>query len=381
VSADLRLRGIVACIAANTTVTVTLGLSWPLLAIMLERQGVPAWLNGLSASGQMLAILAVAPLGPRLIGRLGTMRVLALGIVGMAAALALLPAFPNVWAWFPIRFCLGLAAELCFTGGDIWINQLAKDHSRGRLLGVYGTFLHLGFAVGPGAIVLLGSEDWTTLYIGIGVVLCGLIPLLSVRGSTPPVGGKPRARIRHFLRIVPTLMLAAFLFGLIDAATLSLLPVYGIEKGLDAEAAALLLTMFVVGAVIGQLPVGWLADHMDHRRLLAIATFIAMLSIAALPFVVGFPLPSFLVMMVQGMTAGSFYVISMVMMGARFRGADLIGVNASFVFLWGIGDVIGPFITGGAMDVVGPDGMPAVGALFCGVFLAVILRSRGQPAD
>lgn len=97
---DPRLRGIVACIAAASSMTVTLGLTWPLLAIMLERQGVPAWLNGLSASTQMLAILAVAPLGPRLIGWLGTVRVMVLGIVVMVAALLLLPVFPNVWAWF-----------------------------------------------------------------------------------------------------------------------------------------------------------------------------------------------------------------------------------------------------------------------------------------
>jgi hypothetical protein len=31
----------------------------------------------------------------------------------------LLPVFPNVWAWFPIRFALGLGTELVFIAGDI----------------------------------------------------------------------------------------------------------------------------------------------------------------------------------------------------------------------------------------------------------------------
>lgn len=376
-----RMRGIVACIAATATMTITLGLTWPLLAIVLERQGVPAWLNGLSASAQMLAILALAPLGPRLIGRLGTVRVMALGIGGMVVALLLLPVFPNVWAWFPIRFMLGLASELVFTGGDIWINQLARDSTRGRLIGVYGTFLHAGFAVGPATIAIVGSDSWTALYVGVGVVACGLVPLMWSRGTAPPVEGRLRARMGHFLRIAPMLMAAALMFGLIDSTVLALLPVYGVQKGLDAEVAALLLTMFVLGSVAGQIPIGWLADHVDRRRLLAVCIFVSMLSIGALPFVIGDPASTWAVMLFMGITAGSFYVIAMAMIGSRFKGAELVSINASFVFMWGLGDVIGPFISGAAIDAFGPDGMPGVGVVVCAVFLGIVLsRRRVDPA-
>lgn len=353
--------------------TITLGLTWPLLAIVLERQGVPAWLNGLSASSQMLAILAIAPLGPRLIGWLGTVRVMALGIVALVIALLLLPLFPNVWAWFPIRFLLGLAAELVFTGGDIWINQLARDKTRGRLIGVYGTFLHAGFAVGPATIAIVGSDSWTALYLGAGIVALGLIPLVWSGNTAPRAEGKLRARMWHFVRIAPTLMVVALMFGLIDSTILVLLPVYGVQSGLDAETAAFLLTMFVLGGVIGQIPIGWLADHMDRRKLLMWCTLVAMLSIGALPFVIGQPVSTWLVMLLMGLTAGSFYVIAMAMIGAQFKGSDLISINASFVFLWGLGDVIGPFISGAAIDTFGPNGMPAVGVVVCALFLGLLI--------
>lgn len=374
---DRRMQGIIACIAATSTMTITLGLTWPLLAIMLERQGVSAWLNGLSASSQMLAIIALAPLAPRLIGRLGSAKVMVLGIVGMIASLLLLPAFPNVWVWFPIRFLLGLSAELVFTGGDIWINQIARDATRGRLIGVYGTFLHAGFALGPATIAVVGSDSWTALYIGVAVVACGLIPLAWSGSAAPAVEGKPRARILHYLRIAPSLMVAALMFGLIDSAVLALLPVYGVQKGLDAETSALLLTMFVLGSVLGQIPIGWLADHVGRRSLLAWCTFVAMLSIGVLPLVIGDPLLTWAAMLVMGVAAGSFYVIAMAMIGARFRGADLVSVNAAFVFLWGSGDVAGPFLSGAAIDAMGPDGMPGVGVAVCASFLVLILWRRG----
>ena len=380
-SESTRRRGIFACIAATTTVAVTLGLSWPLLAIFLERQGVPTWLNGLSASVQMMAVMVIAPLAPRLIGRIGTIPVMAVGVAGMGICLLLLPVFPNVWAWFPIRFCLGLATDLAFTAGDIWINQMARDRTRGRLIGVQGMFLHAGFAVGPLAIAVLGSETWTTLYLGAAVVALALIPLALARGAAPMVGGKPRARVRYFLRIAPTLMLAAFMFGLIDSSVLALLPVYGIEKGLDPDTSALLLTMFVLGSVCGQVPIGWLADHVDRRRLLAACVFVTMLCIACLPPAMGHIVATWAVMLVMGVVVGSFFVIAMAMIGTRFKGTDLIGINASFIFLWGLGDVIGPAFSGGAMWAMGPDGMPLVGVVFSALFLAFVLhriRTQGR---
>ena len=371
-----RLAGIVACIAATSTMTITLGLTWPLLAIVLERQGVPGWLNGLSASSQMLAILAIAPLGPRLIGRFGTLRVMVFGIVGMIAGLLLLPAFPNVWAWFPIRFLIGLSAELIFVGGDIWINQIARDETRGRLIGVYGTFLHAGFAVGPATIAVLGSDNWLALYLAVAVVTSGLIPLFLIRGAAPPVEGRPRSRMMYFLRIAPMLMVAAFMFGLIDSTVLALLPVYGMQKGLDAETASLLLTMFVMGGVVGQIPIGILADKMDRVTLLAWTILIAMLSIAALPFVIGHAAQTWTAMMIMGVTVGGFYVIAMAMIGVRFKNAELVSINASFVFLWGLGDVVGPFVSGAAIDIWGPDGLPGTGTLICALFLLIVVSQR-----
>jgi MFS family permease len=369
-----RQFGIIACILTATTVTITLGLTWPFLSIVLEKQGLSAWLIGISASGQMLAVLLIAPLGPRIIGWLGTAKTLAAGMVGMACALALLPVFPTIWAWFPIRCFLGFCAELTFAVGDIWINQLAREETRGRLVAVYSMFLSAGLALGPVAIVFLGTDSWHVIYLGIAVIVLGLVPLYIARNAAPLVEGKPRARLLHFLRQAPTLMLAGLMFGLIDSATFSMLPVFGLAHGLSQETAAMLLTMFVIGSVVGQLPLGWLADHLDRRKLLAWCVFASLWALVALPFSLDSLVATWTVMMVIGLTQGSFYLLAMVMMGSRFKGAELIGVNASFVFLWGLGMVIGPSITGIAMDLIGPNGLPVVAALFCTIFLVIIVR-------
>jgi MFS family permease len=186
---------------------------------------------------------------------------------------------------------------------------------------------------------------------------------------------KPRARLHHYIRVATTLMVAGLMFGLIDSSVVSLLPVYGLEKGLDEKSAAFLLTLFVSGSVLGQLPVGWLADHIEHRRLLCAASLTALVALAALPAMIGEPLLVWPVMLTLGASLGSFYIVAMTMMGRRYRGADLIGVNTSFVFIWGVGAAVGPGLSGGSMDIFGPDGMPALGMVLCAAFLLLCLRA------
>lgn len=356
------------------TVSITLGITWPLLAIVLERQGVPPWLNGLSASAQTFAVIAVVAFAPKLIGAFGIVRMVAIGIVVMVVCLVLLPLFPNVWAWFPIRFALGFGEELVFIATDIWINQLAQDRTRGRLIGTYGIFLLAGFAVGPLTLMTLGSEDWTVLWVGIAVVLFGLLPLVAARGTTPAIEGEPRARLRHYLRVATTLMVAGLMFGLINSAAESLLAVYGLQKGLDEGSATFLLLLLVLGSIMGQLPAGWLADHFDHLRILATNCVTTLLAMGMLPLAIEHPALMWPVMLMMGASLGSFYVVAMTMMGRRYRGAELIGVNTSFVFFWGLGSAVGPGLSGSAMTALGSDGMPAVGVALCAAFLTVCIR-------
>ena len=51
-------------------------------------------------------------------------------------------------------------------------------------------------------------------------------------------------------------MTAALMFGLIDSATLSLMPVYGLRMGLDDTWPQFVLSIFVVGAILAQIPIG-----------------------------------------------------------------------------------------------------------------------------
>ena len=172
----------------------------------------------------------------------------------------------------------------------------------------------------------------------------------------------------HFIRVAPVLMVAAFMFGLIDESILALLVVYGMRKGLDEAAAGLLLASFIGGAVVGQFPVGWLADRIDRTKVITGCIAIAFVLFLVLPFAVGDRVLSALVLGLMGATVGSTYTVALAMMGERFKGGGLVGITTCFMFLWACGSFIAPALSGAAMELTGPDGMPMLAAFLSALF-------------
>ena len=74
---------------------------------------------------------------------------------------------------------------------------------------------------------------------------------------------------------------------ILDAANLSFLPVYAVQKGFDRETAALALTAFVLGNTVLQFPIGWCADHFPKRAVMAACGILTGICSLLIPFVFG----------------------------------------------------------------------------------------------
>jgi MFS family permease len=143
-----RRRSFAAATGCTAIAGMAMGITWPLLALILDRQGVSESLIGLSSASQSLAVFVAAPLVPRLLRRLGLAGCV-LGSIGLVGAMMLLlPATSNVHAWFPIRFLLGAGATTLFIATQTWVNAIAADESRGRTIGIFGLLWSAGFAAG-----------------------------------------------------------------------------------------------------------------------------------------------------------------------------------------------------------------------------------------
>ena len=186
--AEQRLS-LAAIIASISVFAFTLGLSSPILALILEAQGISNSLIGVNSAMTAVGILVSAPFMPPLTRRLGIVRFMLLCMVMCAVLLLVLRALPNVYLWFPLRVVLGFAINGLFVLSETWINEIADNHNRGRLIGLYVTALAAAFAVGPLLIPIFGSTSWIPFLIAAATISLAALPLLApvrcVR-STPP---------------------------------------------------------------------------------------------------------------------------------------------------------------------------------------------------
>jgi MFS family permease len=200
--------------------------------------------------------------------------------------------------------------------------------------------------------------------------VCGVFPLYLLKDEELETREEnSTSGIFNFAPRAPMLLACVFAFAIFDAATLSLLPVYGIRNGLDISTAALVLTALIVGNTILQFPIGWLADKYPHRLVLAGCALVTVIMLGTLPLVIATPL-MWPVLILAGACGYGIYTVSLTSLGSRFQGVELINGAAAFAVMWGIGALIGSISGGWAMELFGPHGLPVH---LMGVFLLLAL--------
>jgi len=375
-----RWRGVAAATGCISIVGLMSGLTWPLLALRLDAQGVDSRWVGLSASAQALSIMLVAPLAPRFVRRLGIIRSIAGCLAAAATALLLLPLIPNLYAWFPIRFLLGAASSTIFIIGEIWIIQVSPPHIRGRVVGLFGSVWGGCFAAGPLIIRLTGVAGWAPFLAGVVIMLAAVLPLPFAQGGTPRIDSPSRLGLVRLFRAAPATLLAVFMLAILDTVNDSFVPLYGLRNGLDQGAAVTLLTVLLAGLTCAQLPAGLLADRIDRRRFLIGIVVVIILLELSLPVAVRSSWAYWPVVAAIGASVGSLWVVSLLLVGERYHGADIAAANAARAVLYGIGAVCGPSLAGLAFDLWNPHGLPLAVAAIGLLYLPVAVLAE-RPRD
>lgn len=247
-------------IATVSIFAVAQGLSYPLLSFILERQGHSAGAIGLSAAMLPLGLIASSALIPSLVRRFGP-GPLAITCAALGALLLTLIGWTqDLFAWFPLRFLVGVVIGPLYVVSEVWIIALAPPARRGRILGLYTTVISAGFAAGPLSLMLVGSEGWPPFLVGVAAFLACALCLAAVLPRLPALdNGTKRASVRGFLPLAPVLLLAVIVSAGVEQAIFSLLPVYGLSHGLDPRTMSGVMTVLIAGSIALQIPSGTFA--------------------------------------------------------------------------------------------------------------------------
>lgn len=280
--------------------------------------------------------------------------------------------------WFAVRFVQGVAAATLYVLSEAWIVRFAGDRHRGRVVAVYASLLSASFAVGPVVVSLVGVDGWAPFVWGVAVLLAGTVPLFSVNDSRALEAPEATSHVGviQFAPLAPVLLGTVGVFAIMDASLMALLPVYGLERGLDVQSSTWLLSVFVAGNVLLQYPIGVLADHFDARRIMGLCALVCGVSFVTLTLVIG-TLWQWPTAVIGGAAGFGIYTVALKTLGDRFRGDLLVAGTSAFGVVWGAGALFGAVLGGWSMTAFGPNGLPSLLATCCiGLALALGWRAR-----
>ena len=357
-----------------------------LQASLLGVRGPVAGFSTIEVSAVMSAyfagFLVSSSATPRLIRRVGHVRVFAAFGSFISAALVLFPAIEHPLAWAVLRAVLGF----CFCGvyitAESWLNTATTSANRGSALSIYMIVQMGGIVAAQGMLNLPDPSGYLLFIIPSVLVSLSFAPILLTVSRAPSFESTKSMSLPALYRASPLGLVGMFLLGGVFAAQFGMSALYATRVGLGAGELSAFLASFYVGAFVVQVPIGWLSDRVDRRRLiLAVAAGGA--GAAAFGFVSGGAFPALLAAaLVMGGCANPLYPLLIAYVNDAVEYEDMASASGGLLFFNGIGAILGPVALGALMGALGPPGFWAFcAALFAAVALYAAYRMAQRPVQ
>jgi MFS family permease len=368
------LRFLALCLAAFFW-SFSFGAGAPLASVWFKAAGYSNTVNGLSTSVYYLGIALSAALVPWLMRRSGRACVVA-GMVLSGITVAVFPGGASVLECFGLRLLNGVGGALSLIPLETLVNRTSPPVRRARNFGLYALSVGLGIGAGQvsGSFLYPWSPDVAFLVGGAMTLLPGTA---AVAWLYWPAGLAEESYGRtplHFRRNVLGFG-SAWAQGFLEGAMFSLLLVYLLAVGYSVEEAGGLQSGIMVGVILFQVPIGWLAEQLGRTRVLVGCFLVTIAGLAWLPFCTLTAMLA-LAMFLVGACSGALYPLGLASLGERLPGPCLARAGAWFLAINCLGSITGPAVTGAAMDYFGRRALFAAGEAAVVLVLLAALVSR-----
>lgn len=365
-------RFLVGLLFVVSVVGFSLGATLPLVSLRLLDAGASSLQIGLLSAGPAAGMMLSAFLVDACCKHLTRRVIYLLSFSVCALSVGLIEwAFSSLYLLGALRVALGVGMGIAIILGESWVNELSEEHNRGKIMALYATAFTGFQMLGPALLALCGAySPWVIGLVSVGYALALLCIMWTVPNDHVEHAAEEEKSfsLAGFFRVAPALCMGVLFFSFFDAVVLSLLPVYATHHAFTVGVAALMVTVILTGDMIFQLPIGWLADRCERTALHLGCGVVALLIGLALPWLMQIPGLLWPALVLLGAVAGGVYTLALVLIGQQFKGQDLVTANASVGLLWGVGSLVGPLVSGAAMDVA-PHGLPMALAAMAALFV------------
>src|SRR5579884_1611157 len=275
-------RWLVPLCCASVLWAFSFGVSAALSPLWMQRAGCGDALVGRNTGCYYLGIAVTAAVVPWLMRRLGSAALL-LGMLASAVTVAAFPLGGGVFGWFWLRGLNGVAAAVSLIPLETCVNCYSEPRRRAENFGYYAFCIALGMALGElVGLQMAPTAPGTAFLLGGAAALLAAVVIPLWRPVLPDQTRHEKDRTPlHFVRNALPFG-SGWSQGFLEGGMVALLPIYLLSTGLPHDAVGWLMGGIMVGVILAQAPLAWLADRLGRMAVLAGCNVVALLGVGCL---------------------------------------------------------------------------------------------------
>ena len=200
-----------------------------------------------------------------------------IGLLLTAGCAVVFPLFNSYLIWLLLMSLMGLGISLNLVGMQTAMHSLSGQETRAVVSGIYSFCFAIGFVLsavsGP---VLYEIEEWIPFMIAsFALLFSSLFIYVKLKGVLI-IPSYPEEKVFHRVKLP---LAGAFTYGFVETTVISLYPLFLILQGFEITKIGYALGFFIVGSIIGTIPITYLADRIGREKCFSISVFMSIIAI------------------------------------------------------------------------------------------------------
>ncbi len=355
----------------------------PLDVLSGTQEGFSRTQLGLLGSSHFFGFFIGCWWAPRLIGTIGHSRTFAVfAAMGTIGAIAH-PMYIDAVFWIFLRILSGMCVAGCYTVIEAWFQAKLTNQNRGRVMGVYRVVDIGASSVAQLMIGFLEPAAYVSYNI-LAILACAcILPLTLTTSKQPEAPARPRLHPIRTAITSPLGVAGVIVAGVSSSSFRMAGPIYAQDVGLNASQTGQFLATVLIGGAVTQIPTGWLADKYDRRWVLlwlSIASIAICFSMAWLN--PNDPNTIYIMAFIFGALTYPIFSVSIAHANDFVSAKDRVELNASLMFLYGIGAIFSPVIASVLIENFGPSALFSyIMVAHIGLAIYGLMRMRVRPTS
>ncbi|SUW64641.1 Uncharacterized MFS-type transporter ycaD [Buttiauxella agrestis] len=355
--------------------TLAIAVLNTLVPLWLAHGNLPTWQVGMVGSSYFTGNLLGTLITGWLIKRHGFNRSYYLASLIFATGCVGLGLMTGFWSWMMWRFIAGIGCAMIWVVVESALMCSGTSRNRGRLLAAYMMVYYVGTVLGQLLISKMPTDLASVLPWVTALILTAILPLLFTRIVNDRSENQEATSVWPMLRLHHARLgvNGCIISGVVLGSLYGLMPLYLNHQGVSDAGIGFWMAVMVSAGIVGQWPVGRLADRFGRLLVLRVQVFVVILGCMAMLTHAAMG-PTLFVLGAAGFT---LYPVAMAWACEKVEHHQLVAMNQALLLSYTVGSLLGPTFTSMLMQSYSDSLLFVMIAGVAFVYLLMLLRKAG----